>query len=257
VPARGSLAHPRLPCLWGGTLSSRATAAPKGGRTGLRRRRAVASPNAKKRCSPGPYVPWRVGSHTGTFVVGELLKQASWLDGGLPAWGTGEPVTGRGRSRLGVPRRSHPRLRGHGLRTSTRPSLQAVTQTPCRHRVPLACIALSLGSRSYYLEDRLVLLPVNPPLVRLTMIRHQNTGLSQTGTRVQFFAQGVLGVFVGVCPLWCNCALQTQVWGVRRGLRQGCEGPAVSLHRGSNPAASDTEPTRQITKSARTSLRAD
>lgn len=158
----------RLPA-WGATLRARAGARPKVHvlDSGIAAR--LSQLTSEKLARRDPSALTELGHLLETFVVGELLKQASWLDGiaGIGHWRTrdgdevdlvierddGAVVAFEVKATQRVDQRELAPLRK--LRDATGPSF-------------LAGIALHLGAQSYVADDRLHVTPVNalwsPPL---------------------------------------------------------------------------------------------
>ena len=151
----------RLPA-WGKTLSSRAAATPKVHvlDSGVAARLLRLTPEKLARRDPTSLT--ELGYLLETFVVGELLKQASWLDGiaGVGHWRTRDGdevdlvIERDDGAILAFEVKASGRVSGHDfkplrkLRTATGDAF-------------LAGIALYTGPRSYNLEDRLYVMPID------------------------------------------------------------------------------------------------
>lgn len=151
----------RLPA-WGKTLSSRATATPKVHvlDPGVAARLLRLTPEKPARRDPTSLT--ELGHLLETFVVGELLKQASWLDGiaGAGHWRTSDGdevdlVLERDDGAvLAFEVKASGRVSGDDFKSLRK--LRTATGDAF-----LAGIALYTGSRSYNLEDRLYVMPVD------------------------------------------------------------------------------------------------
>ena len=151
----------RLPA-WGKTLSSRATATPKVHvlDSGVSARLLRLTPEKLARRHPTSLT--ELGHLLETFVVGELLKQASWLDGlaGAGHWRTRDRdevdlvLERDDGALLAFEVKASGRVPGNELKPLRK--LRAATGDAF-----LAGIALYTGTRSYNVEDRLYVMPVD------------------------------------------------------------------------------------------------
>lgn len=151
----------RLPA-WGTTLTARATASPKVHLvdSGVAARLLRLTP--EKLAARSPTALTELGHLLETFVVGELLKQASWLDGlaGCGHWRTHD----NDEVDL-VVERDDGAIVAFEAKTSARvPGGDFRPLRKLRDAVGanfLAGVALYLGDRSYTYEDRLHVMPVD------------------------------------------------------------------------------------------------
>lgn len=151
----------RLPA-WGKTLTSRATAKPKLHLLDSGVAARLLRLGSDKLAQRDPTALTELGHLLETFVVGELTKQASWLDdiSGLGHWRThdGDEVDL-------ILERDDGAVLAFEVKTSTRVTGDDVR--PLRKLRDaagdafVAGIALSLGDRSYNHEDRLYVMPVD------------------------------------------------------------------------------------------------
>lgn len=151
----------RLPS-WGKTLSSRATATPKVHvlDSGVAARLLRLAPEKLARRNPTSLT--ELGHLVETFVIAELLKQTSWMDGiaGAGHWRTRDGdevdlvVERDDGAILAFEVKASGRVPGDDLR----PLRKLRTATG---QAFLAGIALYTGSRSYNVEDRLYVMPID------------------------------------------------------------------------------------------------
>ena len=151
----------RLPA-WGKTLSSRAAATPKVHvlDTGVAARLLRLTPEELARRDPTALT--ELGHLLETFVVAELLKQASWMDG---IAGTGHWRTRDGDEVDLVIERDDGAILAFEVKTSGRvpgDDLKALRKVrTATGEAFLAGIAFYTGTRSYNSEDRLYALPID------------------------------------------------------------------------------------------------
>lgn len=151
----------RLPA-WGKTLTARATAKPKLHvvDSGVAARLMRLTPEKLARADPTAFT--ELGHLLETFVVGELLKQASWLDG---IAGSGHWRTHTGDEVDLVLERDDGTILAFEVKASGRVSGEDLRpMQKLRDAVGeafVAGVALYLGERSFTYEDRLLVLPVD------------------------------------------------------------------------------------------------